>query len=73
MEPQHHNSVITVGDGRGFVVKGPSNRRFVVTAAHCLPFFPECYHRTLYGLENISGSSLTTSGKAIRLGGMSFC
>jgi hypothetical protein len=34
-------AVVTVGEGRGFVVEGERNR-FVVTAAHCLPFFPPC-------------------------------
>jgi hypothetical protein len=33
-------SVITVGDGHGFVVNDPQDTRLVVTAAHCLPFFP---------------------------------
>lgn len=35
------SAVLTVGDGRGFVInsqRGP----LVVTAAHCLPFFPPC-------------------------------
>jgi hypothetical protein len=35
------SSVVRVGDGRGFVVKGNSDR-LVITAAHCLPFFPPC-------------------------------
>jgi hypothetical protein len=35
-------SVITVGEGRGFVIEGPTEDRFVVTAAHCLPSFPAC-------------------------------
>jgi trypsin-like peptidase len=34
-------SVLRVGDGRGFVVEG-ENDRLVITAAHCLPFFPPC-------------------------------
>ena len=32
-------SVITVGDGRGFVVEG-AGERLVITAAHCLPSLP---------------------------------
>jgi hypothetical protein len=32
-------SVITAGSGRGFVVEG-AGERFVITAAHCLPFLP---------------------------------
>src|SRR5262249_20429128 len=41
------NAVIRVGDGRSFIVKdagrarfGWRNERVVITAAHCLPFFP---------------------------------
>jgi hypothetical protein len=35
------SSVITVGEGRGFVVEGPSQLwRYVITAAHCLPELP---------------------------------
>jgi hypothetical protein len=33
------SGVITVGDGRGFVVEG-AGERLVITAAHCLPFLP---------------------------------
>src|SRR5215813_7310413 len=36
------NAIIRVGDGRGFVVEGEHDR-FVITAAHCLPFFPPCH------------------------------
>ena len=31
--------VITAGSGRGFVVES-AGERLVITAAHCLPFFP---------------------------------
>jgi len=34
-------AVVRVGDGRGFVVNGEIDR-LVITAAHCLPFFPPC-------------------------------
>src|SRR5215831_14238288 len=44
------NAVIRVGDGRGFIVKdagrarlGWRDERVVITAAHCLPFFPPCH------------------------------
>jgi hypothetical protein len=44
------SAVIRVGDGRGFVVKdvgrarlGWRGERIVITAAHCLPFFPPCH------------------------------
>jgi hypothetical protein len=32
-------AVVTVGDGRGFIVEGPRGR-LIITAAHCLPRFP---------------------------------
>ena len=36
------SAVLKVGDGRGFVIKRRMNGdRIVITAAHCLPFFPE--------------------------------
>ncbi len=34
-------AVIKVGDGRGFVV-ATDHERIVITAAHCLPYFPPC-------------------------------
>jgi hypothetical protein len=43
------SAVITVGDGRGFVVNGRTYfpggppDRLIITAAHCLPFFPPCH------------------------------
>jgi hypothetical protein len=43
--PKAASAVITVGDGRGFIVdhQGPVRQhRLVVTAAHCLPHFPPC-------------------------------
>jgi hypothetical protein len=33
--------VLKVGDGRGFVVGGKFDR-YIITAAHCLPWFPPC-------------------------------
>ena len=36
-------AVIRVGDGRGFVVQGPRHQKLVITAGHCLPFFPPCH------------------------------
>jgi hypothetical protein len=34
------SAVITVGEGRGFVINGPDDDRLIITAAHCLPFLP---------------------------------
>jgi hypothetical protein len=40
-------AIVTVGEGRGFVVGNPGRwpfaERLVVTAAHCLPYFPPCH------------------------------
>jgi hypothetical protein len=36
------SAVVTVGDGRGFVVNCWW-KRVVISAAHCLPFFPPCH------------------------------
>lgn len=33
-------AIVTVGDGRGFLVDGSRSGRLVVTAAHCLPHLP---------------------------------
>jgi hypothetical protein len=33
-------AVITVGGGRGFVVEGDLEQRYIITAAHCLPWLP---------------------------------
>ena len=38
---QATRGVVTVGDGRGFIVEGKFHR-LVITAAHCLPYFPPC-------------------------------
>jgi hypothetical protein len=50
------NGVIRVGDGRGFIVNdagrarlGWRNERVVITAAHCLPFFPPCHAASYLG------------------------
>jgi hypothetical protein len=42
---QTKTAVITVGEGRGFVVEAEHNR-FVVTAAHCLPSIPPPFSST---------------------------
>jgi hypothetical protein len=34
-------TVVRVGEGRGFVVRGGYDQRLVITAAHCLPSLPE--------------------------------
>jgi hypothetical protein len=47
-EHKAKSAVVTVGDGRGFVVTCRQDR-LVLTAAHCLPFFPLCH--SMSGLE----------------------
>jgi hypothetical protein len=42
IKPEWLRSVVSVGEGRGFVVEGAMDRRYVITAAHCLPFLPSC-------------------------------
>ena len=38
------NEVVTVGSGRGFVVEDSrGHHRYIITAAHCLPFLPPCH------------------------------
>jgi hypothetical protein len=49
------SSVVRVGDGRGFVVKGNADR-LVITAAHCLPFFPP--YISFSGIEERTYESL---------------
>lgn len=53
-------SIITVGDGRGFVVNGKRDR-LIVTAAHCLPSLPPC-HRMSYTEERTYGALLAPLG-----------
>ena len=42
IKPEWLRSVVSVGEGRGFVVEGAMDRRYVITAAHCLPSLPSC-------------------------------
>ena len=38
-----YGSVVKVGSGRGFVVEDDSGKRYVITAAHCLPDLPPAH------------------------------
>lgn len=40
----HTSAVVTVGDGRGFIIETDDwrFRRLIITAAHCLPHLPPC-------------------------------
>jgi Trypsin-like peptidase domain len=58
------SGVITVGEGRGFVVEG-AGERLVITAAHCLPFLPAAL--SCLGLEaRIYGRLLAPRGEEPR-------
>jgi len=43
MKQELSGSVVKVGSGRGFVVEGDRNERYVITAAHCLPDLPPAH------------------------------
>jgi hypothetical protein len=58
------SGVVTVGEGRGFVVEN-AGERFVITAAHCLPFLPPAL--PVLGLEaRTYGPLLALRGEAPR-------
>ncbi len=56
-------AVVTVGTGRGFVVQSTVGvrDRLIITAAHCLPFFPPC-HGASYTEERTYQSLLASLG-----------
>jgi trypsin-like peptidase len=55
-------AVLTVGDGRGFVVTS-RGQRIIITAAHCLPHFPPC-HGASYLEERTYANLLGPLGEA---------
>jgi hypothetical protein len=55
------SAVLTVGDGRGFVIES-QGERVVVTAAHCLPHFPPC-HGASYIEERVYADFLGPLGE----------
>jgi hypothetical protein len=62
------SAVITVGDGRGFVIG-----EYVITAAHCLPWFPPCLSIS-YPEERTYPNLLALLGKKPAcVGGVSIC
>lgn len=63
MRADKTNSVIRVGDGRGFIVELPHIAgRLVITAAHCLPYLPPA-HRASYTEERTYKALLGALGK----------
>jgi hypothetical protein len=54
-------AVLTVGDGRGFVVQG-EYQRYIITAAHCLPHMPPP-HRAAYAEEGTYWKLLSEIGR----------
>jgi hypothetical protein len=62
--PDRTDAVVRVGKGgRGFVVADDS-RRYVVTAAHCLPRMPPA-HAAAYTSERTFGKLLGPLGKRV--------
>ena len=43
IEARTTQAVVTVGGGRGFIVEGSYEQRYIITAAHCLPDLPEAF------------------------------
>ncbi|MFL5287947.1 MAG: serine protease [Rhodopila sp.] len=37
------HAIVTVGGGRGFIVEGKDDIRFIITAGHCLPQLPDSF------------------------------
>ena len=62
-------AVVAVGEWRGFVVEGDGNR-YVITAAHCLPFFPRCMTFS-YGDERTYEALVGPLGGADTMGRLS--
>ena len=61
--PAWTKSVIRVGDGRGFVVEGTRESRYVITAAHCLPHPPGGFGNVSHTQERIYAALLGAVGK----------
>jgi hypothetical protein len=61
------SAIITVGACRGFVMQGKLNR-FVITAAHCLPFFPPCCSFSFTEERNLREPARPYRGSAERVG-----
>lgn len=55
------DAVLRVGDGRGFLVEW-RHRRFVITAAHCLPYLPGTSHPAAYLEEHTYANLLGPLG-----------
>jgi hypothetical protein len=64
-------AIVKVGDGRGFVVEGTRRRRYVITAAHCLPHLPPAHpfsyteERTYHALLGTLGAEATVSAECV--------
>jgi hypothetical protein len=66
MELETANSIVTVGDGRGFVVAGPRESKLIITAAHCLPHLPPA-HRARYAEEATYANLIGPIGEAPKI------
>lgn len=64
-------AIVTVGFGRGFVVQGSRERRYVITAAHCLPQLPPAHpasypeERTFTNLLGALGTAPTAAAECL--------
>jgi hypothetical protein len=58
--------------GRGFVVNYDDHHRIVLTASHCLPFFPPC-HRVSYLEERTCKALLAPLGIVTNSPGFALC
>jgi hypothetical protein len=62
---------VRVGDGHGFVVEGKFSRRYVITAAHCLPDLPPAdsasylHERTYLALLGAWGAQCTVAAACL--------
>jgi len=60
--PSEAKSIVTVGDGRGFVVNYRGNR-LVVTAARCLPHLPPCRGASCHSAERTFPALISALGE----------
>jgi S1-C subfamily serine protease len=74
MEPSFEKGILSVGEGRGFVVESlRRSRRYVVTCAHCLPSgqelhgqgFSSAVDRTFFGLLHLPGEQTTAAAECL--------
>lgn len=60
MELEIANSIVTVGDGRGFVVAGPRENKLIVTAAILFLGDQTCRQRSVAEFSQVTSGSLAS-------------